>query len=359
MTPRYRALEVSISGPSLFKPGIDAELILQGESHDGAPAVGAFAVTTTFFKSDGGSSAIAGAIELTERNAGVKRFYVRVPLNDATCCRVTDLSSYRSGSCCLNGASVELDRDAPSLRAVVNGRRRGRRGRPRLRAVRELVRADGAPRRRSGRVREHTRRASGPRRRRDGGDGDGGVEFRPARRRLRLGGGGARPRRDALGQCRQGRNAVVRRDGGNAPRRPLVAYVAHDGSGGEAANVVACAKKIGVTFAADATAGFGLPETLALTLDASEAAPGDAVRLTATSSAPGSRVFVLAHDVSVLIQSGGRQSAMSASKILEAASAAGGAGADAGTPFDSTTMAASWCWPPRTWTRASWFCSPP
>jgi len=126
----------------------------------------------------------------------------------------------------------------------------------------------------------------------------------------------------------------------------LVAYVAHDGSGGEAANVVACAKKIGGTFAADAAVGFGLPETLALTLDASEVAPGDAVRLTATSSAPGSRVFVLAHDVSVLIQSGGRQSAMSASKILEAASAGGGAGADAGTPFDSTTMAASSCWPP-------------
>ena len=38
---------------------------------------------------------------------------------------------------------------------------------------------------------------------------------------------------------------------------------------------------------------------------------------------------------------------MSASKILEATAAAGGAGADAGgAPFDSTTMAASCCWPP-------------
>ena len=125
----------------------------------------------------------------------------------------------------------------------------------------------------------------------------------------------------------------------------LVAYVAHDGAGGEATNVVACAKKVGVTFADDPENGFGLPEMLALALDASEAAPGDTVRLTANSSAPGSRVFVLAHDVSVLIQAGGRRSAMSASKILAASAAAGGAGADAGTPFDSTAMAASWCWP--------------
>ena len=346
VTPRYRALEVSISGPSLFKPGIDAELILRAESHDGAPAVGAFAVTTTFFKSDGGSSAIAGAIELTERDAGVKRFYVRVPLNDAACCRVTDLSSYRSGSCCLNGASVELDRDAPSLRAVVNGVAAGAgdvpdfapyaswygQMAPPVGVLDAFVSIHGVPLDRVavGTVVTATVESSF--------DPPGGAFDWAA----------VAPGRGVTHSGSVARGGTLSFAATEAMRRDatLVAYVAHDGSGGEAANVVACAKKIGVTFAADATAGFGLPETLALTLDASEAAPGDAVRLTATSSAPGSRVFVLAHDVSVLIQSGGRQSAMSASKILEAASAAGGAGADAGTPFDSTTMAASWCWPP-------------
>jgi CD109 antigen len=347
VTPRYRALEVSISGPSLFKPGIDAELILRAESRDGAPAVGAFAATTTFFKSDGGSSSpIASAIELTERDAGVKRFYVRVPLNDAACCRVTDLSSYRSGSCCLNGASVELDRDAPSLRAVVNGVAAGAgdvpdfapyaswygQMAPPVGVLDAFVSIHGVPLDRVavGTVVTATVESSF--------DPPGGAFDWAA----------VAPGRGVTHSGSVARGGTLSFAATEAMRRDatLVAYVAHDGSGGEAANVVACAKKIGVTFAADAAAGFGLPETLALTLDASEVAPGDAVRLTATSSAPGSRVFVLAHDVSVLIQSGGRQSAMSASKILEAASAGGGAGADAGTPFDSTTMAASSCWPP-------------
>jgi len=347
VTPRYRALEVSISGPSLFKPGIDAELILRAESRDGAPAVGAFAATTTFFKSDGGSSApIASAIELTERDAGVKRFYVRVPLNDAACCRVTDLSSYRSGSCCLNGASVELDRDAPSLRAVVNGVAAGAgdvpdfapyaswygQMAPPVGVLDAFVSIHGVPLDRVavGTAVTATVESSF--------DPPGGAFDWAA----------VAPGHGVTHSGSVARGGTLSFAATEAMRRDatLVAYVAHDGSGGEAANVVACAKKIGVTFAADAAAGFGLPETLALTLDASEVAPGDAVRLTATSSAPGSRVFVLAHDVSVLIQSGGRQSAMSASKILEAASAAGGAGADAGTPFDSTTMAASSCWPP-------------
>ena len=347
VTPRYRALEVSISGPSLFKPGIDAELILRAESRDGAPAVGAFAATTTFFKSDGGSSApIASAIELTERDAGVKRFYVRVPLNDAACCRVTDLSSYRSGSCCLNGAGVELDRDAPSLRAVVNGVAAGAgdvpdfapyaswygQMAPPVGVLDAFVSIHGVPLDRVavGTAVTATVESSF--------DPPGGAFDWAA----------VAPGHGVTHSGSVARGGTLSFAATEAMRRDatLVAYVAHDGSGGEAANVVACAKKIGVTFAADAAVGFGLPETLALTLDASEVAPGDAVRLTATSSAPGSRVFVLAHDVSVLIQSGGRQSAMSASKILEAASAAGGAGADAGTPFDSTTMAASSCWPP-------------
>ena len=73
----YRALGAnSISGPSLFKPGIDAELILRAESHDGAPAVGAFARHDDFLQErrrlerdrrrDRNAS---------ERDAGVKRFY--------------------------------------------------------------------------------------------------------------------------------------------------------------------------------------------------------------------------------------------------------------------------------------------
>jgi hypothetical protein len=121
VTPRYRAFEVSIKGPSLFKPGTDAEMVLEAKTHDGAAVVGAFATKTTFRKTDGGSSTTTNAIELTAADQGLKRFYVRVPLNDAACCRVSDLTSWRSGSCCLSAASVELERNTASLRSVADG----------------------------------------------------------------------------------------------------------------------------------------------------------------------------------------------------------------------------------------------
>ena len=353
VTPRYRAFEVSIEGPSLFKPGTDAELVLRAETFradDGEPTsvVGAFAVSTVFFESDGGSSAaFSSAITLTEADDGSKRFYVRVPLNDPACCELGDLTTYRSGSCCLNGASATLDRDAPSLRAVADAVAAGAGSvpdfaphaswygqmAPPVGMLDAHVTIHGVPLERVavGTVVTATVQSSF--------DPPGGAFDWAA----------VAPGSGVTHSGSVARGGTLSFTATEAMRRDatLVAYVAHDGSGGEAANVVACAKKVGVTFAADAAAGFGLPETLTLALNSSEAAPGDAVRLTATSSAPGSRVFVLAHDVSMLIQSGGRQIAMSASKILEATAAAGGAGADAGgAPFDSTTMAASCCWPP-------------
>ena len=347
-TPRYRAFEVTIEGPSLFKPGIDAELVFRAESlgAEPDPVVGAFDVTTTFFKSDGSSSAVASAIELTEADAGSKRFYVRVPLNDPTCCERDDLTRYRSGSCCLNGARAELDRDAPSLRTVAESVAAGAgdvsdfaphaswyaQMAPPVGVLDAFVSIHGVSLERVavGTVVTATVESSfDP----PGGAFDWAV---------------VAPGSGVTHSGSVARGGTLSFTTTDAMRHDatLVAYVAHDGSGGEADNVVACAKKIGVTYAADAAAEFGLPETLSLALNASEAAPGDAVRLTANSSAPGSRVFVLAHDVSVLIQSGGRQSAMSASKILEATAAAGGAGAGAGAPFDPTNMAASRCYPP-------------
>ena len=346
VTPQYRAFEVSIKGPSLFKPGTDAEMVLEAKTHDGAAVVGAFATKTTFHKNDGGSSAVTNAIELTAADQGLKRFYVRVPLNDAACCRASDLTSWRSGSCCLSGASAELERDTASLRSVANGVAAGagdvddfaphaswygQMAVP-VGVLDAFVTITGAPLDRvsvGSTIAATVDSSFDP----PGGAFDWAV---------------VAPGHGVLHSGSVTRGGTLAFTATEAMRRDatLVAYVAHDGAGGEATNVVACAKKVGVTFADDPAAGFGLPETLALALDASEAAPGDAVRLTANCSAPGSRVFVLAHDVSVLIQSGGRRSAMSASTILAASAAAGGAGADAGTPFDSTAMAASWCWPP-------------
>lgn len=345
VTPRYRAFEVSIKGPSLFKPGTDAEMVLEAKTHDGAAVVGSFATKTTFHKTDGGSSTTTNAIELTAADQGLKRFYVRVPLNDAACCRVSDLTSWRSGSCCLSGASVELERDTASLRSVADGVAAGAGDVDDFAPYANWYGSMAVP---VGVLDAFVTIAGAPYERVSVGSTIAATvdsSFDPP--------GGAfdwavvAPGHGVLHSGSVTRGGTLSFTATEAMRRDatLVAYVAHDGAGGEATNVVACAKKVGVTFADDPENGFGLPETLALALDASEAAPGDAVRLTANSSAPGSRVFVLAHDVSVLIQSGGRRSAMSASKILAASAAAGGAGADAGTPFDSTAMAASWCWP--------------
>ena len=252
----------------------------------------------------------------------MKRFYVRVPLNDAACCRVTDLSSYRSGSCCLNGASVEIARAAAAVHASWYGQMA-----PPVGVLDAFVSIHGVPLDRvavgtvvTATVESVSTRPAAP----------SGRRWRPAAAAT-------------TGSVARGGTLSFAATEANAT---LVAYVAHDGSGGEAANVVACAKKIGVTFAADATAGFGFRDPHARRVG------GGTGRRRASD-------LRWAHDVSVLIQSGGRQSAMSASKILEAASSPA---APAPTPARRSTRRpwrASWCWPPRTWTRASWFCSPP
>jgi hypothetical protein len=128
----------------------------------------------------------------------------------------------------------------------------------------------------------------------------------------------------------------------------LVAYAVATGTSGssdEPENVIACSTKLSV----DSSSSEGLPQNVSISLSTRETIPGGTVRLTVTTTAPNSRVFVLAHDTSVILQSGGKQSALSASRILAATAAAGGVGDQDPPvpPFDSSaSMDVPSCYPP-------------
>ena len=348
--PRFRTYDVHITCPSVFKPGTQSECLFNAESFSDARVTGTFSVSSKFYKKNGDTVSGANspiAITLTSSDQGQKKFYVTIPTDTPSCCLVSDAYQWRSGSCCLSSGEVVFDSSAAGAKnaasalnaaaavlpdAVPSASHWGSIATP-SGVINAHVTIHGVPLERVGvgvSISATVRSSFDP----PGGFFDYAV--------LSNGVG-------VLVSGQVARDGLVTFTTTNTMQSAqLVVYVGNDGNGGESVNVVACAKPIGVTTTA-ANNQRCLPQNVTLSLDVLETTPGSGVSLTATTTAPGSRVYLLAHDVSVILQSKGTQSAMSASKVLQAAAATLGVSeTDGDTTFDPMSQMSGGvqCYPP-------------
>jgi len=324
--------------------------LFNAESFSDSRVTGTFSVSSKFYKKNGDTVSGANspiAITLTSSDQGQKKFYVTIPTDTPSCCLVSDAYQWRSGSCCLSSGEVVFDSSAAGAKnaasalnaaaavlpdAVPSASHWGSIATP-SGVINAHVTIHGAPLERVGvgvSISATVRSSFDP----PGGFFDYAV--------LSNGVG-------VLVSGQVARDGLVTFTTTNTMQSAqLVVYVGNDGNGGESVNVVACAKPIGVTTTA-ANNQRGLPQNVTLSLDVLETTPGSGVSLTATTTAPGSRVYLLAHDVSVILQSKGTQSAMSASKVSQAAAATLGVSeTDGDTTFDPMSQMSGGlqCYPP-------------
>ena len=340
--PRYRAYDVEIIGPGSFKPGLPAECVFKAKTFSGESLAGTFSVTVKWYKKNGSyltGSAIA--VTLSDADDGTKYFYVDVPLDDTSCCQVRDATQWRSGSCCLSSGELSFDSDLSGAKNTAVS----------LNSAAASV-SDAVPT-----ATYWSGFATPP------GVLNAYLTIHGAPLdKVEVGAEVTLTVRSSFtppgnyfdwSLVQNGKGVLasgeVTKDGtltftatASMTSAQLIVYVGNDGAGGESDNVVVCVKSIAVNLASREN----LPQDVSLSLSTSETTPGGSVVLTTTATAPGSRVYLLAHDTSVLLQSNGKQSAMSASKVLQAVAEINGDDIDISFDPASSMFGSSSCYPP-------------
>ena len=325
LAPKRNAYNLNLisSGMSsaTIKPGLPIELTLEASTHDGKPFESTFPMKVTTHKVDWSDRSTA-TYQVTTKKAGdgkkaVGKLTVNVPAQDPSCCWEDDVSSYRSGSCCVTSIEVSNDATATSSKSMAAAAIAF----DTVTSVDSLVPSVSW----SGRVAattsfgDYVTTTGVPSESVSVGEG---VKFRitstftPSSGKFSWAVLSESKGVVATGSAAQNTDVLYQVTESMKPRSTLLVYSPWDGTDADDTNVVACAR----SFEVSSPSALALPQNLTVSLSSAEVRPGATVSLEARATAAGSRVFLLAYDTAVAIQAGGMASALTKDRIVAATS---------------------------------------